>query len=75
MTPLVSNWCYKEEHFQQRAYLLTSLVRVGIAISSAAYSFCDFTINQGWSPPLNDCECDRQVLEMYGKFMREVWNG
>ncbi len=75
MSPVTVDWRYKGEHFQQRAYLLTSLVRVGVAISAAAYSFCDHTINQGWTPPLNDHECDRQVLDMFGRYMREVWNG
>ena len=75
MTPLTSDWCYKNENLQQRAYLLTSLVRVGIAISGAAYEFCDFTIKNGWTPPLNDYDCDREVLDMFGCFMREVWNG
>ena len=75
MTPITANWRGKEENFQQRAYLLTSLVRVGIAISAAAYSFCDYTISQGWNPPLNDYDCDRQVLDMFGQYMREVWNG
>ena len=75
MTPITADWRYKGEHFQQRAYLLTSLVRVGIALSASAYAFCDFTISQGWSTPLDDYECDRQVLDMFGQYMREVWNG
>jgi len=75
MTSLNSYQRYKDENFQKKAYLLASLVRVGIGMSAAAYSFLDFIISEGWTPPLNDYECDRQVLNMFVKFMREVWNG
>ena len=75
MTPITADWRYKDEHFKQRACLLASLVRVGIALSAAAYDFCDLTISQGWMTPLSDYDCDRQVLDMFGAFMREVWNG
>jgi hypothetical protein len=54
---------------------MASLVRVGIGMSASVYSFLDFVIDQGWNPPSNDSECDRQVLTMFGKFVREVWNG
>ena len=75
MTPITDDWRYQGEHFHQREQLISSLVRVGVALSAAAYEFCDFTISQGWSTPLDDYECDRQVLDMFGQYIREVWNG
>jgi hypothetical protein len=75
MTLLNFDGRYKDNNFLKKSYLMASLVRVGIGMSASVYSFLDFVIDQGWNPPSNDSECDRQVLTMFGKFVREVWNG
>ncbi len=71
MTRLSSDWRYKDENFQQRAYLLTSLVRNNIQLTSSAYQFCDHVIKKGWSPIFDDHECDRQIKELYTNFISE----
>ena len=75
MTPVTDDWRYQGQHFQQREKLISSLVRVGIALSSITYEFCDFTISQGWNPPSNIDDCDYEVLKMFNRFISEVWNG
>ena len=69
------DWRFKDEAFQKRAYLFSSLVRVGIVITQDVYEFCDFTLSQGWTPPPDNIECDNQTLEMYRRYLREVKNG
>ena len=69
------DWRFKDEAFQKRAHLLSSLVRVGIVITQDVYEFCDFTLSQGWNPPEDKSECDNQTLEMYRRYLREVKNG
>ena len=69
------DWRFKDEAFQKRAHLLSSLVRVGIVITQDVYEFCDFTLSQGWNPPLDNTECENQTLEMYRRYLREVKNG
>lgn len=69
------DWRFKDEAFQKRAHLLSSLVRVGIVITQDVYEFCDFTLSQGWNPPVDKSECDNQTLEMYRRYLREVKNG
>lgn len=66
------DWRFKDEAFNKRAYLLSSLVRVGMVITQEVYEFCDFTLSQGWNPPSDQCECDNQTLEMYRRYLREV---
>jgi len=72
---ITHDWRFKDECFQKRAYLLSSLVRVGIVITQDVYEFCDFTLSQGWNPPLDSDECDKQTLEMYRFYLREIKNG
>ena len=69
------DWRFKDEAFNKRAHLLSSLVRVGIVITQDVYEFCDFTLSQGWNPPEDKSECDNQTLEMYRRYLREVKNG
>ena len=66
------DWRFKDEAFNKRAYLLSSLVRVGMVITQEVYEFCDFTLSQGWNPPSDQRECDNQTLEMYRRYLREV---
>ena len=66
------DWRFKDEAFSKRAYLLSSLVRVGMVITQEVYEFCDFTLSQGWNPPSDQRECDNQTLEMYRRYLREV---
>ena len=69
------DWRFKDEAFQKRAHLLSSLIRVGIVVTQDVYEFCDFTLSQGWNPPEDKSECDNQTLEMYRRYLREVKNG
>jgi hypothetical protein len=69
------DWRFKDECFKKRSQLLSSLVRVGMVVTQEVYEFCDFTLSQGWNPPLDERECDNQTLEMYRSYLKEVKNG
>ena len=68
------DWRFKDECFEKRAILLSSLVRDGIIVTRDVYEFCDFTLSQGWNPPADSQDCDNQTLEMYRRYLREVKN-
>lgn len=68
------DWRHKDENFQKRSYLMTSLVRNNITLSSYAYQFCDELIKQGWTPSFDDRESDRQINLLYKEFILKVKN-
>jgi hypothetical protein len=56
--------------FQQRAFILSSLRRLKIPISTYAYKFADKIIQEGWMPPLHSLdEVDFIINKKYNEFM------
>ena len=54
---------------QQRAFILSSLRRLNIHISSYSYKFVDDVIREGWMPPLgNLTEVDSEIEAKFYKF-------
>ena len=57
------------EVLQQRAFILSSLRRLNIPISTFAYRFADQMIKEGWMPPLgNLSEVDAKIELKYLEF-------
>ena len=57
------------EVLQQRAFILSSLRRLNIPISTFAYRFADQMIKEGWMPPLgNLSEVDSKIELKYLEF-------
>lgn len=42
----------KDEHFQRRAFILSSFSRLKIGFTASVYKFVDKIIQEGWMPPL-----------------------
>jgi hypothetical protein len=58
------------EVLQQRAFILSSLRRLNIPISTFAYRFADQMIKEGWMPPLgNLSEVDAKIELKYLEFI------
>jgi hypothetical protein len=57
---------------QQRAFILSSLRRIGIPITTYAYRFSDKIISEGWMPSLSSLdEVDQSIKIKFEKFMNE----
>lgn len=55
---------------QQRAFILSSLRRLNVTISSNAYRFCDQVIQDGWMPPLGNLEdVDSTIKQKYEDYV------
>jgi hypothetical protein len=55
---------------QQRAFILSSLRRLGIPISTYSYRFADKVIEEGWMPPLgNLSQVDEKIELKYSEFI------
>ena len=58
------------EVLQQRAFILSSLRRLNIPISTFAYRFADQMIKEGWMPPLGSLsEVDSRIELKYAEFV------
>ena len=58
------------EILQQRAFILSSLRRLNIPISTFAYRFADQMIKEGWMPPLGSLsEVDSRIELKYAEFV------
>ena len=58
------------EVLQQRAFILSSLRRLNIPISTFAYRFADQMIKEGWMPPLGSLsEVDSRIELKYSEFV------
>jgi hypothetical protein len=59
-------------NLQQRAFILSSLRRLNISISTYAYRFVDKIIRDGWMPSLGSLdEVDVEVQVKFWEFMNE----
>ena len=61
----------KDEHFQKRAFILSSFTRLRIIIDTNAYKFADKLINENWKPPLTSLDVvDREIKDKYYDFLQ-----
>lgn len=59
-----------ESELQQRSFILSSLRRNGILISTSAYRFADKMIKENWAPHLGKLEeVDSEVKNKYDSFI------
>ena len=68
-----TDWRYKDELWQSRHFLLSSLVRSKVVVTSKAYEFCDYAISQGYGKTASSMdlkEIDPWLLRMY-----KEWEG
>jgi hypothetical protein len=58
------------DQIKQRAFILSSLSRSKILISTYAYKFADKIINEGWMPSLGNLpEVDSEIKIKYEEFI------
>ena len=61
----------KDEHFQKRAFILSSFSRLKIILDTNAYKFADKLINENWKPPLTSLDVvDREIKDKYYDFLQ-----
>jgi len=59
-------------NLQQRAFILSSLRRLNISISTYAYRFADKMIRDGWTPSLGSLDkVDAEIQVKFREFMNE----
>lgn len=65
------SWRKKDDLWQKRHFLLSSIVRLKKPVTSFTYEFVDHLINQGYSPPLGSLtEVDIQVQKLYEEYTK-----
>lgn len=56
---------------QQRAFILSSLRRLNISITTKSYKFVDEIIKEGWMPPLGSLnEVDNIIKNKYNCYIK-----
>ena len=61
----------KDEHFQRRAFILSSFTRLKIILDTSVYRFADKLINEEWTPPLTSLDdVDREIRDKYYDFLQ-----
>jgi hypothetical protein len=58
----------KDEHFQKRAFILSSFSRLKIQIATDSYRFADKIIKENWILPEDLDELDRMIRNEFHKF-------
>jgi hypothetical protein len=58
----------KDEHFQKRAFILSSFSRLKIQIAADSYRFADKMIKENWILPEDLDELDRMIRNEFHKF-------
>jgi hypothetical protein len=70
VTPINSDWRYKDDNFQKRSFVLSGFVRMKIPLTKDVYEFCDYIISQGYQFDLGCLNVvDRQIREEFKKYM------
>ena len=70
VTPINSDWRYKDENFQKRSFVLSGFVRMRLPLIREVYEFCDYIISQGYQFDLGSLHVvDQQIKEEYTKYM------
>jgi hypothetical protein len=61
-----SSWHNRDDKWQKRQFILTSLVRLNIKLSSAVYEFVDSLIDNDTQFPLDDLNnVDKEIFKLY----------
>ena len=61
----------KDEHFQKRAFILSSFSRLKIILDTNVYRFADKLINEEWTPPLESLDdVDVEIRNKYYDFLQ-----
>ena len=61
----------KDEHFQKRAFILSSFTRLKIIVDTSVYRFADKLIHEEWTPPLTSLDVvDREIKDKYYDFLQ-----
>lgn len=61
----------KDEHFQKRAFILSSFTRLKIILDTNVYRFSDKLIQEGWVPPLTCLgDVDKEIRNKYYDFLQ-----
>ena len=58
----------KDDHFQKRAFILSSFSRLQISITTSAYRFADKIIKENWNLPADLDELDRMIRNEFHNF-------
>lgn len=69
------DWRNKENYdlWQKRHFLMSSMVRLGIVITSNVYEFVDYVISQGYKPPLGSLvDVDNDMKKMYKEYVEHT---
>lgn len=62
----------KDEHFQQRAFILSSFRRLKIEFTTSVYKFTDKDIQEGWMPPLGSLdEVDAIIKDKFENYINQ----
>ncbi len=70
VTPINSDWRYKDDNFQKRSFILSGFVRMKIPLTKDVYEFCDYIISQGYQFDLGSLNVvDQQIREEFKKYM------
>ena len=69
VTPINSDWRYRDDNFQKRSFVLSGFVRMKMPLTRQVYEFCDYIISQGYQFDLGSLVIvDRQILEEFNKY-------
>ncbi len=61
----------KDEHFQKRAFILSSFTRLKIILDTSVYRFADKLIHEEWTSPLTSLDdVDREIRNKYYDFLQ-----
>ena len=61
----------KDEHFQKRAFILSSFTRLKIILDTSVYRLADKLHNAEWTPPVTSLDVvDREIRDKYYDFLQ-----
>ena len=69
----MTDWRNNDDRFQQRAFLMSAFVRLGIDLKLNVYEFCDHAISQGYGETLKKLdlfEVDRFIKSHYNEWVQ-----
>ena len=67
------DWREKNDKWQQRHFLLSSIVRLNITIHSHVYEFIDDLIDKGYKAPLGSLiDVDKEMKKMYDEYKEQM---
>lgn len=69
VTPINSDWRYRDDNFQKRSFVLSGFVRMKIPLTRQVYEFCDYIISQGYQFDLGSLvTVDKEIMIEYKKY-------